>query len=171
MINEALEKYQKKTSVNARKVKLCGLKSWEEGRRAFQKVKDAMADAVTTSFFDPDKKVCVFADASDEYWCIMVTQCKPGDERLPWSEQVGKHTLLALESGRFRHAQRRWHTVDKEGFCFGEKLRDYSHWINASRYPAALFTDHKNLLAFFDDAARPSSCTKPNRDRLTRWGL
>ncbi|MAA69217.1 MAG: hypothetical protein CL915_10755 [Deltaproteobacteria bacterium] len=45
------------------------------------------------------------------------------------------------------------------------------HWINAGRYPAALFTDHKNLLAFFSDKARPASCSRPNRDRLTRWGL
>ena len=34
-----------------------------------------------------------------------------------------------------------------------------------------IFTDHKNLLAFFSDKARPPGLTKPNRDRLTRWGL
>ena len=61
--------------------------------------------------------------------------------------------------------------MDKEGFAFGEKLQDYAHWINGSKHDAALFTDHKNLLAFFSDKARPASCTKPNRERLTRWGL
>ena len=100
-----------------------------------------------------------------------ILQCNPGDEKLPWAEQEGKHTLLALESGRFRHAQLRWHTVDKEGFCFGVKLQDYAHWIHGSHHPAALFTDHRNLLAFFSDEARPATCTNPNRDRLTRWGL
>ena len=26
-------------------------------------------------------------------------------------------------------------------------------------------------MALFDDKARPLSCTRPNRDRLTRWGI
>ena len=171
VINEALERFKKKTAVNARKVKLTSLAGWAKARPAFQAVKEAMADAITTSFFDPDKKVCIFADANDDHWCLMVTQCDPGVERLPWAEQVGKHSLLALESGRFRHAQLRWHTVDKEGFCFGVKVRDYAHWIHGSKHSAAFFTDHRNLLAFFSDVARPTSCSKPNRDRLTRWGL
>ena len=41
----------------------------------------------------------------------------------------------------------------------------------AAIQPPCLLTDHKNLLAFFDDKARPTSHTKPNRERLTRWGL
>ncbi|MAA69219.1 MAG: hypothetical protein CL915_10765 [Deltaproteobacteria bacterium] len=172
IINEAMEKYKKKTTTNAKKVKLADNVRWQAwGRKAFQDVKEALVDAVTTAYFDPDKKICVFTDASDDYWCIMVTMCNPGDEKLPWDQQVGRHTLLAMESGRFRHAQKRWHTVDKEGFCFGVKLLDYAHWINGSRHDAALFTDHKNLLAFFSDKARPASHTKPNRERLTRWGL
>ena len=54
---------------------------------------------------------------------------------------------------------------------FGVKAADYSHWINGGRHPARFYTDHKNLLALFDDRARPLSCTKPNRERLTRWGI
>ena len=171
VINEALEKYKRKTSVNARKVKLASLPSWEAARPAFKAVKEALCQSVTTAYFDPDKKTCILADANDDGWCLMVTQCPLGVERLPWDEQVGKHVLLALDSGRFRHAQLRWHTVDKEGFCFGVKVHDYSHWINGGKHPTALFTDHENLLAFFADEARPATCTKPNRDRLTRWGL
>ena len=33
------------------------------------------------------------------------------------------------------------------------------------------FTDHRNLLALFADEARPLSCSKSNRDKMTRWGL
>ena len=172
IMKNSMERFKKKTSTNAKKILLENVPEWATaGRKAFQDVKDSMVNAVTTAYFDPNKKTCVFADANDDNWCIVVTQCTPGDERLPWAEQVGKHTLLALESGRFRHAQKRWHTVDKEGFCFGVKLMDYAHWINGGRHPAALFTDHKNLLAFFSESARPATCTKPNRERLTRWGL
>ena len=150
-INAGLERFKKKTSQNGKKVKLSEVPAWAEGKLATKKVKEALAESMTTAFFDPNKKLCFFADASDDYWCLMVTMCEPGDEKLPWDQQAGKHQLLALESGRFRHAQRRWHTVDKEGFCFGVKLRDYSHWIKGSKHPAALFTDHRNLLAFFAD--------------------
>lgn len=79
--------------------------------------------------------------------------------------------MLIIESGRFRHAQLRWAIVDKEGYVFGEKLHKYAHWINGGRYCSALFTDHWNLLCFYDDKVTPSTCTKPNRQRLTRWGL
>ena len=48
---------------------------------------------------------------------------------------------------------------------------EFVHWVNGGKYPAAPFTDHKNLLTLFDDKARPISCTKPNRERLTRWGI
>ena len=61
--------------------------------------------------------------------------------------------------------------MEKEAFPFGVRLQEFSYWVNGGRYPAALFTDHRNLLALFDDKARPLSCTRPNRDRLTRWGI
>ena len=48
---------------------------------------------------------------------------------------------------------------------------EFAHWVNGGKNPAALFTDHKNLLTLLDDKARPISCTKPNRERLTRWGI
>ena len=130
-----------------------------------------MANAMVNAFFDPEMQTCVFGDASDEFWCLVITQCSPGDEQLAWDEQAGKHRLLIIVSGRFRHAQLRWHIVEKEGFLFGVVLVPYMQWVNGGVLPAAFFTDHKNLLVLFADHARPMSCTKPNRDRLTRWGL
>ena len=50
-------------------------------------------------------------------------------------------------------------------------LLDYAQWVNGGVYDTALFTDHRNLLTLFSDKDRPMSCTKSNRDRLTRWGL
>ena len=54
---------------------------------------------------------------------------------------------------------------------FGVVLQPYMKWVNGGVLPAVFFTDHKNLLVLFSDESRPMSCTKPNRDRLTRWGL
>ena len=61
--------------------------------------------------------------------------------------------------------------MEKEAYPFGVRLMDFTHWVNGGKYPAALFTDHKNLLALFDDRARPMTCSQPNRDRRKRWGL
>ena len=54
---------------------------------------------------------------------------------------------------------------------FGVKLEDYSHWVNGGRLQAKLFADHKNLLALFSDKVRPITCTRPSRDKMTRWGM
>ena len=59
---------------------------------------------------------------------LLITQCEPGVERRPWSEQEGCHRVLIIVSGRFRNAQLRWAIVDKEGYVFGEKLHAYAHW-------------------------------------------
>ena len=169
---DSMTRFKRKTALNAQKILLKDVPEWKTvGKPAFEEVKKSLVSAVRTTFYDPELVTCVFADASDKFWCLVITQCEVEDLKKDWSEQVGKHRLLALESGRFRHAQLRWHIVEKEAFSFGVKLNNYAHWINGGRYPSRYFTDHKNLLALFDDKARPLSCTKPNRDRLTRWGV
>ena len=70
-------------------------------------IKMMMMDAVVNTYFDPSLQLCVFSDASEEFYCMVFTQCVHGAERLPWAEQVGKHRLLLVLSGRFRHAQLR----------------------------------------------------------------
>ena len=169
---DTMAPYEKKTTNRAKRFKLKELPGWSNGgKEAYQGVKDLMADAVSNAYFDPELRLCVFSDASKDFYCMVFTQCKPGDEKLPWDEQAGKHKLLLIVSGRFRHAQLRWHIVEKEAYPFGVRLMEFAHWVNGGKYPAALFTDHKNLLALFDDKARPLACTKPNRERLTRWGI
>ena len=168
--NKAMEGKKRRTTQAASRIKLCDLPGWDKSARsAFAKVKEAFAEAIRTSFYDPELRTCVFTDANDGFWCILITQCKDGDQLLPWAEQVGKHRPLLFESGRYRNAQLHWHTVSKEAFPFGEKIFDYKHWINGGRYESSFFTDHKNLLAVFDDEARPDTCTKSNRKRLDRW--
>ena len=169
---DALAPFKRKSKQQAAKFKLSDLPNWSKvGRAAFDTVKQNMAEALRTAYFDPDMKVCVFADASEEFWCLVLTQCEPGDEKLPWDQQEGKHRLLFLKSGRFRHAQYRWPIVDKEAYSYGELLVELSHWINGGKYPAAIFTDHKNLIAIFDCNAREDGCSKPTQQRRERWVL
>lgn len=59
--------------------------------------------------------------------------------------------------------------MSKEGFSYGEKLFDYKPWINGGSFKSDLFTDHKNLLAYFKPDTRPSTTTKSNPKRMDRW--
>ena len=93
---------------------LSGLEGWNEVTQgAFGKVKRGLLDAITLAAYDPELQTCIFTDACDEFWGLLITQCNPGDHLKPWEEQAGKHRPLAVESGRFRHAQlRSFHVPD-----------------------------------------------------------
>ena len=98
MWKDALAPYKKKTKAMAKRFNLKDMPAWENGgRAAFENVKRGLVNAIETSFFDPKLKTCVFGDASDEFWCLVITQCKPGVERLPWKDQEGKHKVLVIE--------------------------------------------------------------------------
>ena len=81
---DGLAPYKRKTMAMAKHFVLADMPAWKEkGRDAFERVKRALATAIETSYFDPEKKTCVFGDANPEFWCLMLTQCAPGVERQP----------------------------------------------------------------------------------------
>ena len=74
MWKEALAPYKRKTMNNAKRFKLADIPAWNAvGKEAFGRVKAALAKAITTAFFDPEKKTCVYGDASHEFWCLVLT--------------------------------------------------------------------------------------------------
>ena len=55
---EALTPYKRKTMNNAKKFVLSEIPAWKNGgRAAFAEVKRALAESITTAFFDPEKKL------------------------------------------------------------------------------------------------------------------
>ena len=132
---DTMAPYEKKTTNRAKRFRLADLPGWaKDGKKAYQAVKDLMAEAASNAYFDPNQRLCVFSDASQEFYCMVFTQCEYGDEKLPWDEQAGKHRLLTIISGRFRHAQLRWHIVEKEAYPFGVRLMEFAHWVNGGKY-------------------------------------
>ena len=93
--NNALKDKKCTTTQVAKGVKLKELPEWEtSGRKAYNNIKTALAEAMRTWFFDPELRTCFFADANDGFWSILITQCKEGDHLLPWPEQIEKHNPL-----------------------------------------------------------------------------
>jgi RNase H-like domain found in reverse transcriptase len=72
-------------------------------------------ESMTLAFPDPDKRICVLADASDRFYASLVTQIDEEQLDLPMAEQ--DHQPLAFLSGEFKGAQLRWTVPEKEGFA------------------------------------------------------
>jgi RNase H-like domain found in reverse transcriptase len=60
----------------------------------------------------PDKRLCLYTDASQDYWSAIATQVPPADLDLPQEDQ--RHEQLAFLSGSFTGTTRRWPIIGKE---------------------------------------------------------
>ena len=56
--------------------------------------------------------LCVFPDASDTQWGILLTQIPEEDANKDFEDQ--RHEILFMASGPFRGAQLRWSIIEKE---------------------------------------------------------
>ncbi|KAG3118919.1 hypothetical protein PI124_g11585 [Phytophthora idaei] len=83
-------------------------------RSAFDKVKDALATAVTLDFPDDQETTCLLTDASHIGYAIIVTQVADFDSKKPATEQ--QHRLIHCTSGTFTGSQLNWTVIEKEAF-------------------------------------------------------
>lgn len=109
--------------------------------------------------------VLVFPDPSDEHWESLLTQV-PQDwfkRRTPIMEDLPYKPLEFL-SGTFEGSERRWKTVDEEGFAIVstcERLECLLLWEGVSIYP-----HHRDLACIFDPDGCVSSLPKTTADRF-----
>ena len=86
-INAALEGQKRHTKRAVSRKKLDELPIWRKsGRESYMAVKKALEKSVETAYFDPNLEVCVFADASDNFWGLILTQCKSEELQKPIRE-------------------------------------------------------------------------------------
>jgi transposase InsO family protein len=140
----------------------------KEEDAAFQQVKEALKHCVQLQYPDEDKEVCVFTDASGDFWSIVVTQVPPEDLDKPFSEQ--RHSPLAFLSGEFKGAQRNWAIVEKEAFPMVKAVERLDYLLFREK-PAHFFVDHRNLTFIFDPSTAGIPLRKHTLDKLQRWSL
>jgi hypothetical protein len=95
LYNEAKGRTKKKAtsvSLEGRWTKMC--------EKAFRQLPDDILILMTTAHPDPKQRICVFTDASDEFYSGMITQVPEYHLDLPVHDQ--QHQPLAFTSGRFR---------------------------------------------------------------------
>ena len=82
-----------------------------EDKKNFDQLKDAIMHSIALSFPIPESKMCLFTDASDLGWAIIITQVVEWDKaKLAHEEQ---HQMLHCQSGTFSGAQLNWSIVEK----------------------------------------------------------
>ncbi|GMF26332.1 unnamed protein product [Phytophthora lilii] len=70
--------------------------------------------AATLAFPDPEGTICLFSDASNDGWSIIVTLVKEWRKLTAAGDQ--QHDLLYCMSGTFHGASQNWSIVEKEGY-------------------------------------------------------
>jgi RNase H-like domain found in reverse transcriptase len=78
---------------------------------AMQACKDAFLHSVTLAHPSPSKRLCIYTDASNEFWSEIATQVPPADLDCPRSDQ--HHEPLAFLSCSFTGSMRRWAIIEK----------------------------------------------------------
>ncbi|KAG6622837.1 uncharacterized protein IUM83_09062 [Phytophthora cinnamomi] len=132
---------------------------------SFQHVNNLLQNAATLVLPDPAGTICMYSDASNEGWSIILTQVKDWDNRTPVRDQ--HHDLLHCMSGTFHGASRNWSVIEKEGCPIVRACSELDYLLIRDK-GFKMFTDHRNLIYIF---APGSEIKKHIRGKLLRWSL
>ncbi|OWZ15897.1 hypothetical protein PHMEG_00010381 [Phytophthora megakarya] len=73
-----------------------------------------LATAVNLTFTDDEATACLFTDASDVGWSVIVTQVTNFDSKAPVTKQ--QHKPLMCMSDTFTGSQLNWTVIEKEPY-------------------------------------------------------
>ena len=132
-------------------------------RNAWDALKAALNSAVELEHVDDEATMCLFTDASDEGWSVIVTQVRDYDDSKPPNEQ--KHKMLICLSGRFKGAQENWSVIEKEAYPIAHACGQLNYLLMRPQ-GFRMFCDHKNLISVFAPHQEWKSHT---RGKLLRW--
>ncbi|KAH9128004.1 hypothetical protein LEN26_009174 [Aphanomyces euteiches] len=136
--------------------------------RCFANIKAALSAMVPLGHPSASDIVCLFADASNDFWGSIVTQIPSEDADLPIAQQ--RHCPLAFLSGRFVDAASRWPIPDKEAFAIVESCKRLEYLLLRPG-GFVIYTDHRNLTYMFNPMATDSSMQRHQADRIQRWAM
>ena len=128
---------------------------WEwthQQQHAFQTLKDAICASPVLIHANPDERFHVKTDTSNYAYGAVLSQK---------SRQDQKQHPVAFFSKSMTPAERNYGILDKEALAVVKALQHWRHWLEGTKIPVEILTDHKNLKHF----------TKPrilNRRQL-RW--
>ena len=165
LITGALKGLKKRDMRAADKIPVASA-GWEDKHQcAWDLIKKALTECITSSFRDKTLVACIFTDASSMGWAICITQCKLSELQKPWAEQ--RHQLLAVTSGMFRNSQRNWSMSCKEAYPIVIAITKHRQLLHGN-HPFVSVNDHQALKYVFAGPLRTPSVGKPAQGRLAR---
>ena len=129
--------------------------TWQWGpqeQHAFETLKAVICASPVLIHADPNERFRVETDASNYAYGAILSQIAKEDQ---------KRHPVAFFSKSMTPAERNYGISDKEGLAIIKALQHWRHWLEGTKIPVEILTDHKNLQYF----------TKPqilNR-RQMRW--
>ncbi|GMF39813.1 unnamed protein product [Phytophthora fragariaefolia] len=137
----------------------------DDERRAFDDVKEDLVTAATLDFPDDSATTCLFTDASDVGYAVIVTQVAGFDPKKPATEQ--EHRLIHCTSGTFTGSQCNWTVIEKEAYPIVVACDKLGYLLLRPK-PYRMYCDHRNLIHVF---APHESVKKHIRRKLLRWAM
>ena len=168
MVDTALKIKGKRTIKSIEKVTLASVGWNDDSARQFDAFRDAMTSTVQRTYYDPERVTCIWTDANEFNYSLIMTQCAVDELQKDVDEQA--HTILVCNSGTFTKSQLRWPMKDKE--CYPQMLPtwQYEHYLFGKHKPQAM-SDHQCLGALFEQAMNPSVVTLTRHKRISRWAM
>jgi RNase H-like domain found in reverse transcriptase len=114
------------------------------------------------------QRICVFTDASDEFYSGIITQVPELNLDLHIHDQ--QHQPLASTSGMFRGSQERWTIPEKEAFAVIETVTTQSYLLLAAEQ-FYILSDHFNLKYIYDSLSLDPSLAMLTVCKIQRWAL
>ncbi len=139
--------------------KMGPFKFTEEAKAAFNAIKKAFSKAPVLRHFDPELRIRVETDSSGVALAGILSQPDDGVED---PKQRHWHPV-AFWSRKMTDVERRYETYDQELLSIVECFRQWRHYLEGSRFPVQVLTDHNNLRYFMT--------TKRLNGRQVRWAL
>jgi transposase InsO family protein len=138
-----------------------------EQDEAFDRVLEALKNAVALAVPDPEKQLALFTDASDKFWSAVVVQYAVSEKEKPVEERDMQP--LAFLSGAFVGAASRWTICDKEAYPIVAAVNRLEYLLQRTR-PFTILTDHRNLIYIMSPERSPHA-KRATIDRVHRWAL
>ncbi|RYC53832.1 hypothetical protein CHU98_g12376, partial [Xylaria longipes] len=118
---------------------------------AFEQLQDSFGKAILLTHFDPEKQILVETDASSAALAGSLSQRDP----------QGRWRPVSFYSRKFTEQESRYGTPDQEMLAIVECFKHWRHYLQGSKVPVEVLTDHSNLQAFMK--------TSKLNGRQARW--
>lgn len=168
LLEACFNKSGRRTKRNIRHIALCDISRGTTYVEALNAIQYMLRNAVRLSFHKPDHIVCVYTDASNNLWPVVVTQSPPTELFEPRCDQ--RHESLAFLGSSFKDAELGWATFEKEAFAIYKVFEKLDYIFYAST-TTRVFTDHRGLLFVFAPLSGEPRLGRHIVNNVQRWAL